>query len=386
MNWGRYGIVENDFPLHTNTPTNELIVKTTQWRPRYSCKAPSFHLDIGNTDLFDRTGGTGYIGGSVLHTIATSHPEYDITVMLRKIPEAFRSTYPNIKIVQGDYDSVEIITKDAAAADIVVHNGNSDHEKSLNAIISGLLSRTTPGYLLHLSGTGIVSDWANEEYLGRRNPKVWSDISSLAEIQDLPHNALHRNTELILHETVRLYDDRINIAIMCPPDIYGKGKGLAKTHSAFVPIYVKEIQRLGGVVFYYGEGTNTRSWVHIDDLMRVYLKVVEAAASGSAAEYFNENGYHFAATQEHSQLDVANAVGRIMHKQGAILDPRPSPVSLEQLDIMLKLPGFEKLARYLFASNSRTRAERAERLYGYKAEAPGLLESLEGDVIDALKS
>ena len=321
-----------------------------------------------------------------MHTIATSHPEYDITVLLRKVPEAFQSTYPNIKIVHGDYDSVDLITKNAAAAEIVIHNGNSDHEKSLNAIISGLLSRSTPGYLLHLSGTGIVSDWANEEYLGRRSPKIWSDISSLAEIQDLPYTALHRNTELILHETVRLYDDKINIAIMCPPDIYGKGKGLAKTHSALVPMYVREIKRLGGEVFYYGEGTNTRSWVHIDDLMRVYLMVIEAATSGSAAEYFNENGYHFAATQEHSQLDVANAVGRIMHKQGAIADPRPSPISLEQLDVMLKLPGFEKLARYLFASNSRTRAERAERLYGYKGEAPGLLESLESDVLDVLKS
>ena len=336
--------------------------------------------------MLNRTGGTGYIGGSVLHTIATSHPEYEITVMLRKVPDGFQSTYPNIRIVYGDYDSVDIIAKNAAAAEIVVHNGDSDHEKSLNAIISGLLSRSTPGYLLHLSGTGIVSDWANEEYLGKCNPKIWSDISSLAEIQDLPYNALHRNTELILHETVRLYDDRINIAIMCPPDIYGKGKGLAKTHSAFVPMYVKEIERLGGEVFYYGEGTNTRSWVHIDDLMRVYLKVIEAAASGSAAEYFNENGYHFAGTQEHSQLDVANAVGRIMHKQGAIADPRPSPIRLEQLDVLLKLPGFEKLARYLFASNSRTRAERAERLYGYKGEAPGLLESLEGDVMDALES
>jgi len=321
-----------------------------------------------------------------LHTIATSHAEYNITVMLRKVPDAFQSTYPNIKIVQGDYDSVETLTKHAAEADIVVHNGDSDHEKSLNAIISGLISRSTPGYLLHLSGTGIVSDWANEEYLGKLNPKVWSDISSLAEIQDLPYNALHRNTELILHETVQYYGDRINIAIMCPPDIYGKGKGLAKTHSALIPMYVKEIQRLGGQVFYYGEGTNTRSWVHIDDLMRVYLKVIEAAASASADEYFNNNGYHFAATQEHSQLDVAKVVGRTMHKQGAIADPTPFPISLEQLDVLLKVSKFEKLARYLFASNSRTKAERAERLYGYKGEAPGLLESLESDVLDALKS
>ena len=324
-----------------------------------------------------------------MHTIATSHPEYDITVMLRKVPDAFQSTYPSIKVVHGDYDSVDTITKNASAAEIVVHNGDSDHEKSLNAIISRMLSRSTPRYLLHLSGTGIVSDWANEEYLGKLNPKVWSDISSLAEIQDLPDNALHRNTERILHETVRLHADKINIAIMCSPDIYGKGKGPGKTHSALIPTYVKQIKHVGGQVFYYGEGTNTRSWVHVDDLTRVYLKVIEAAVSGNAAEYFNENGYHFAATQEHSQLDVATVLGIIMHEQSAIADPKPSPISLEQLEqlnALLKAPGYEKLARYMFASNSRTKAERAERLYGYKAEAPELLESLESDVLDAWKS
>lgn len=212
------------------------------------------------------------------------HPEYDITVLLRKIPETFTTRYPNIKIVQGNYDSSDIIRNHAAAADIVVHNGDSDHAASLNAIIAGLLIRPKPGYLLHLSGTGIVSDWADEKYLGKLNPKIWSDVSDLKEIQHLPDSALHRNTELILHKTIRLYSDRINIAIMCPPDIYGKGKGLAKTHSAFVPMYVQEIQRLGGKVFYYGEGSNTRSWVHIDDLMRLYLKVVEAAVSGNTEE------------------------------------------------------------------------------------------------------
>jgi nucleoside-diphosphate-sugar epimerase len=67
---------------------------------------------------------------------------------------------------------------------------------------------------------------------------------------------------------------------MCPPDIYGKGKGLAKTRSVFVPMFIAESKKLGNRTFYFNEGTNTRSWVHIDDLMQVYLKLVEAAASG----------------------------------------------------------------------------------------------------------
>lgn len=172
---------------------------------------------------------------------------------------------------------------------------------------------------------------------------------------------------------------------MCPPDIYGKGKGLAKTHSAFVPFFVQEVRRLGGKVFYYGDGTNTRSWVHIDDLMRVYLKVVEAAAAGNAIEYFDANGYFFAGTQEHSQLDVARVAAKLLYEKGVVADLEPTQISLGELDAMLRIRGFENLGRYLFASNSRTRAERAERLFGYKAQALGLLECLEGDITDALK-
>ena len=56
----------------------------------------------------------------MLHALVTAHPEYDVTVLLRKTPEAFTSTYPNVKIVQGDYDSAEILAEQAGKADIVV--------------------------------------------------------------------------------------------------------------------------------------------------------------------------------------------------------------------------------------------------------------------------
>jgi nucleoside-diphosphate-sugar epimerase len=267
-----------------------------------------------------------------------------------------------------------------------VHNGDSDHEASLNALLSGLSKKATPGYLLHLSGTGIVSDWRSETNLGKQNPKIWSDISSLDEITALPKEALHRNTETILHNHIAQHPGQPHIAIMCPPDIYGRGHGLAKTHSALIPMYVQEIKNLGGKPFYYAEGTNMRSWVHIDDLMKLYLRVVEAAASNTTPEkYFNANGYYFASTQEHSQIELARAAGKVLHTHGVIESPEPVQVDLEQLDSMANFPGFPKLARYLFASNSRSRAERAQALFGYMGEAPGLIEGLESDVLDVIK-
>jgi nucleoside-diphosphate-sugar epimerase len=325
----------------------------------------------------------------VLHTISTTHPEYSITVLLRRVPEKFTTCYPNITIIKGDYDSASLLTQHASASDIVIHCGDSDHEASLNALLAGLLQKPTPGYLIHLSGTGIVSDWATPTYLGSLNPKIWSDIDSLPEIANLPAGALHRNTETILHSHIAHSADKVNIAIMCPPDIYGKGKGLAKTQSALIPMFVNETLKAADKrPFYVNDGTNTRSWVHIDDLMKLYTRVVEAAAEPAtypAEKYFNGNGYYFASTQEHSQRDLANEVGRILQERGFIENKEPVQVGLEYLDQMVNIyPTFPKLARYLFASNSRTRAERARDLWGYKGEAPGLLEYLEQDVLDAV--
>ena len=67
-----------------------------------------------------RTGGTGYIGGTVLDTIVRSHPEYNVTVLLRKIPPNFTNLYPNVKIIHGDYDSTDVLSNAAANAHVVV--------------------------------------------------------------------------------------------------------------------------------------------------------------------------------------------------------------------------------------------------------------------------
>lgn len=66
------------------------------------------------------TGGTGYIGGTVLDTIVKKHPEYEITALLRNPPEDFAKTYPKVKVVRGDYDNADVLSEEASKADVVV--------------------------------------------------------------------------------------------------------------------------------------------------------------------------------------------------------------------------------------------------------------------------
>ena len=65
------------------------------------------------------TGATGYIGGTVLDTLANKR-SYRIIALLRKVPDGFSSKYPDVNIVLGDYDNAKLISETAAKADIVV--------------------------------------------------------------------------------------------------------------------------------------------------------------------------------------------------------------------------------------------------------------------------
>ena len=108
------------------------------------------------------------------------------------------------------------------------------------------------------------------------NPKIWSDID---DINSLPDRALHRNVDKIIQEAAAANGEKLKTAIICPPDIYGPGRGPGRTQSIYLPAYLDETKRAGAAL-YAGEGKNIRSWVHIEDLMTVYLKLVEAAVTG----------------------------------------------------------------------------------------------------------
>ncbi|RMJ20140.1 hypothetical protein CDV36_000238 [Fusarium kuroshium] len=118
------------------------------------------------------TGATGYTGGTVLNTLVTAHPEYDITVLLWKPTESFSEKYPDVKVLQGDFDSTELLREAASKADIVVHHGNSDHVPAVKALITGVTERaqaSEPAFYIHLGGTGIIAESTN---VGELHPSL----------------------------------------------------------------------------------------------------------------------------------------------------------------------------------------------------------------------
>lgn len=92
-------------------------------------------------------------------------------------------------------------------------------------------------------------------------------------------------------------------------------------------------------------------------------------------------GYYFAATQEASQIDIAKAAGKILEAKGIVSDAEPQQIPDQKVDAMLSSWGVPHLGTYMFAANSRTRAHRAAKLFGYEGKSPSLWDTMEADLL-----
>jgi hypothetical protein len=63
-----------------------------------------------------------------------------------------------------------------------------------------------------------------------------------------------------------------------------------------------------------------------------------------------------------------------------IASAEPEHLSLEESDGIMSDWGIPKISRYMIAANSRTRSDRAAKLFGYSASAPTVWDVLEEDM------
>lgn len=329
------------------------------------------------------TGATGFVGGDALHTIAKAHPEYQITCLVRNSSKGalVAKAYPKIRLVYGDLDSSELIREESTNADIVCHFANCDHESSATAIVEGLSARRAggPGFLIHTSGTGIleVEDLMRGTY-GTEADTVYDDWFGIDKVTRLPDQAWHRNVDKIVLGAAEKSGGNVRTAIVCPPTIYGVGRGPGNQTSHQWPKMAEAVLKRGKG-FCVGEGRNRWTYIHVHDLSELYLKLVEAVLRGGQATW-DEDGYYFSENGEYVWGEMAKKIAKEAKKQGFIESDEIEHLSKEDAD---------KLASHGSAKwgmNSRCRAIRGRNLFGWKPVAPSPEDELPGLIqIEATK-
>ncbi|KAG9663007.1 NAD(P)-binding protein, partial [Aureobasidium melanogenum] len=266
------------------------------------------------------TGSTGYIGGDAIHAIVKAHPEYEITALVRNTDKGAQvaAEYPKVKLVYGDLDSSDLLEEESKKADVVCHWADADHEASAKAI--------------------------NHQ----------------------------RNVDKIV-QSVR-DGHTVKSAIVCPPCIYGAGRGPGNQTSVQVPALARYTLQQGHGI-QVGAGKTFWTQIHVHDLSDLYLKLVEAASDGGGSATWNDEGYYFCEAGDLVWGDVARQVAQSAHKQGFLKDDQVKQYSPDEV---------KKIVSYgpaLWGCNSRCRAIRAGKLLGWKACSPSLKEEIDATVL-----
>ncbi|KAF2225998.1 hypothetical protein BDZ85DRAFT_279657 [Elsinoe ampelina] len=332
------------------------------------------------------TGVTGYIAGDATHTIYGEHPDYDYTFLVRTEDKAaiVRKAYPSAKVVLGDLDDSALLKEQSSKADIVLHAADaSDHEGAAKAIAAGLVeghSKEHPGYWLHTGGTGILTYKDSENdfaTLGHHSDKEYNDGDKVEELTTLPDEAFHRNVDKLVLGTGTKHQDSVKTVIVCPPTIYGTGRGPISGRGRQVYELANLILNKSAIPV-VGEGKARWNNVHIEDLSDVFLSLVnKAAAKDTDPEIWGPKGYILTENGEHVWTDLATTIAEKATQLGFIEgDPKPYKLSKDEA---LKQAGFEAVS---WGLNSRGKAVRAREQLGWKPSRV----SIEGDVPNILKA
>lgn len=207
---------------------------------------------------------------------------------------------------------------------------------------------------------------------GEPSDKVYNDLDGLAEVRAIPIDFTYRGVEELILHSGKENADRVKTAVVCPPCIYGQGRGSGNQRSNQIPDLARATLKKGhGVTV--GQGKAIWSGVHVHDLSALYLKLVENAAAGeSLAEWpgkpalWGEEGFFFCESGDVKFDRIAQQMAQEARKKGHIESDEVKPVDAAEA----KQLGHR--GDVLWGCNSRSRAKRAREALGWEAKGQSL--------------
>ncbi|KAF2654815.1 NAD(P)-binding protein [Lophiostoma macrostomum CBS 122681] len=318
------------------------------------------------------TGATGYLGGDALHRLSASKgPKLSVSCLVRDATKAqdVAKAYPSVRIVQGDLDDTHLIETEARNSDIVIHLAATAHLASSKAIAKGLAEgdRESVGHWLQISGaTLLATKEIAEGRFGFKDDKVYDDVKDIQKVHSIIKNNTQRAVDLLVVSQDPL---KVKTALLVGPHIYGTGRGPTNTRSIQAPEYARATLKLKEG-FRLGEGENSWSTIHVQDLSDLTASLVDAAAEEKSG-LWNEDGIYFPENGDMEFGELGARIAAEAHKQGLI--PKSSVKKVIDAKEADSLSGH---ASILWGTNAVIKSSRAGSLLEWKPYHPSLRDEI----------
>lgn len=220
-------------------------------------------------------------------------------------------------------------------------------------------------------------DQASGSYGKAPSQHPYNDLEDVNLLTSLPDSALHRDVDKIVLSSS---SDAVKTAIVCPPTIYGPGRGPANKRSRQV-YHLTKVALEQGQAPVSGDGKTEWDNVHVHDLSQLVVLLVEAAAKNGEdkeldAHLWGKEGYFLAENGSHVWGDISKLVAKAAFEKGYI---KKNEVKNLDVDEAMEIAGFDAVS---WGLNSKGFARRARKYLGWSPKE----RSLEEEIPDIVES
>jgi dTDP-glucose 4,6-dehydratase len=237
------------------------------------------------------TGGAGFIGSHYARTLLdggyAGWESADVTV-LDKLTyagnrENLPSSHPRLTFVQGDICDTDLLREVLPGHDAVVHFAAESHvDRSLESADAFVQTNVVGTQRLLdavlLAGVERVVHVSTDEVYGSITKGSWTEDWPL--LPNTPYAASKAAAEMMARTYFRTHG--LDLSVTRCSNNYGPYQHPEK----LIPLFVTNLLE-GERVPLYGEGTNVREWLHVDDHCREIDLVL---GKGRAGETYNVGG------------------------------------------------------------------------------------------------
>ncbi|KAJ8063913.1 hypothetical protein OCU04_007763 [Sclerotinia nivalis] len=285
-------------------------------------------------------GATGHIGGAIL----------DLFVI-------------------GDLTSLDILTREASEADIVINAGpDIKQEVAISAIFAGLAHRSPKTHYIHTSGAALIWDSPDGSQAGT---KIWDDLADIKQLKSFPSTKIHVTSDALVFAA----SPNTHVAIVSPTILYGLSPSTLHPTPISLPTVLDAISELN-TGFTISTGANIQAYIHVLDNAQIYLLLVDDALQNPSGDpqKWGPESYYFAASEELSFKEYMTIlVSRVSSPPYNFIQH----ANIKQLAIPQVVEVAGTLSSHLFGVNMRVRCTRARDVLGWAPKEKKVGEALD---------
>jgi dTDP-glucose 4,6-dehydratase len=260
------------------------------------------------------TGGAGFIGSNFIRLTLTSHPSFSV-INFDKLTYAGNlanlasvCAYPNYQFIKGDITDELAVSAALDGCDAIAHFAAESH-------VDRSIYEPATAVRTNVLGTQVLLDAARKANIPRflyvSTDEVYGDIPTglLADegypLQpSSPYSASKAGADMLLHAYARTYG--FPAIIVRSSNNYGPFQFPEK----FLPLMITNALDDKSLPI-YGDGTQQRDWVHVEDHCRALLAALE---HGKTGEIYNVGAGSFT-----DNLSLAQRVLKLMGKPDRLI-------------------------------------------------------------------